>query len=83
MQGELQVCIVWPKRSCINGGMRYALSFWGSLTRDGEVPLGTIQMTFTNLTGVVMVLLLLPSIKFEKEKAKPYLYHGLRYVRYL
>lgn len=27
------------KEKLYNGGMRYALSFWGSLTREGEVPL--------------------------------------------
>lgn len=53
----------------------YALCFvfLGIIDQRRGSALGTIQMTFTNLTGVVMALLLLPSIKFEKEKAKPYL----------
>lgn len=53
----------------------YALCFvfLGIIDQRRGSALGTTQMTFTNLTGVVMVLLLLPSIKFEKEKAKPYL----------
>lgn len=53
----------------------YALCFvfLGIIDQRRGSALGTIQMTFTNLTGVVIALLLLPSIKFEKEKAKPYL----------
>lgn len=53
----------------------YALCFvfLGIIDQRRGSALGTIQMIFANLTGVVMVLLLLPSIKFEKEKAKPYL----------
>lgn len=53
----------------------YALCFvfLGIIDQRRGSALGTIQMTFTNLTGVVMALLLFPSIKFEKGKAKPYL----------
>lgn len=53
----------------------YALCFvfLGIIDQRRGSALGTTQMTFTNLTGVVMLLLLLPSIKFEKEKVKPYL----------
>lgn len=53
----------------------YALCFvfLGIIDQRRGSALGTIQMTFTNLTGVVIALLLLPSIKFEKAKAKPYL----------
>ena len=53
----------------------YALCFvfLGIIDQRRGSALGTVQMTFANLTGVVMALLLLPSIKFEKEKAKPYL----------
>lgn len=53
----------------------YALCFvfLGIIDQRRGSALGTTQMTFANLTGVVMVLLLLPSIKFEKEKVKPYL----------
>lgn len=53
----------------------YALCFvfLGIIDQRRGSALGTIQMTFTNLTGVVIALLLLPSIKFEKEKVKPYL----------
>ena len=53
----------------------YALCFvfLGIIDQRRGSGLGTIQMTFTNLTGVVIVLLLLPSIKFEKKKVKPYL----------
>lgn len=53
----------------------YALCFvfLGIIDQRRGSALGTIQMLFTNLTGVVMALLLFPSIKFEKEKAKPYL----------
>lgn len=47
--------------------------FLGIIDQRRGSALGTIQMTFTNLTGVVIALLLLPSIKFEKEKVKPYL----------
>lgn len=53
----------------------YALCFvfLGIIDQRRGSALGTIQMTFANLTGVVMALLLLPSIRLEKEKAKPYL----------
>lgn len=53
--------------------MRYALCFvfLGIIDQRWGNALGTTQMTFTNLTGLVMVLLILPSIKFEKEN--PYL----------
>lgn len=53
----------------------YALCFvfLGIIDQRRGSALGTIQMIFANLTGVVIALLLLPSIKFEKEKAKPYL----------
>lgn len=53
----------------------YALCFvfLGIIDQRRGSALGATQMIFANLTGVVMTLLLLPSIKFEKEKAKPYL----------
>ena len=53
----------------------YALcfGFLGIIDQRRGSALGATQMIFANLTGVVMTLLLLPSIKFEKEKAKPYL----------
>lgn len=53
----------------------YALCFvfLGIIDQRRGSALGTIQITFTNLTGVVMALLLLPSIRLEKGKAKPYL----------
>lgn len=53
----------------------YALcfAFLGIIDQRRGSALGAIQMTFANLTGVVMALLLLPSIKFEKRKARPYL----------
>lgn len=47
--------------------------FLGIIDQRRGSALGTIQITFTNLTGVVMALLLLPSIRLEKGKAKPYL----------
>ena len=53
----------------------YALCFvfLGIIDQRRGSALGAVQMTFANLTGVVMALLLLPSIKLEKGKAKPYL----------
>lgn len=53
----------------------YALCFvfLGIIDQRRGSALGTIQITFANLTGVVMALLLLPSIRLEKGKAKPYL----------
>lgn len=53
----------------------YALCFvfLGIIDQRRGSALGATQMIFANLTGVVMVLLLLPSIKLEKGKAKPYL----------
>ena len=53
----------------------YALCFvfLGIIDQRRGSAVGEIQMLFSNLVGVVMALLLLPSIKLEKEKAKPYL----------
>lgn len=53
----------------------YALCFvlLGVIDQRRGSALGAIQMTFANLTGVVMALLLLPSIQFEKGRAKLYL----------
>lgn len=54
----------------------YALCFvfLGIIDQRRGSALGAIQMSFANLTGVVMALLLLPSIKLEKVKTKPYLF---------
>lgn len=49
------------------------LVFLGIIDQRRGSAVGEIQMLFSNLVGVVMALLLLPSIKLEKEKAKPYL----------
>lgn len=53
----------------------YALCFvfLGIIDQRRGSAVGEIQMLFSNLVGVVLALLLLPSIKLEKEKAKPYL----------
>lgn len=53
----------------------YALCFvfLGIIDQRRGSALGAIQMSFVNLTGVVMALLLLPSIKFQKGNGKVYL----------
>ena len=58
----------------------YALCFvfLGIIDQRRGSALGTTQMTFTNLTGVVMVLLLL-RLNLKKKKQSP-IYYGLRYV---
>ena len=61
------------KEKLYKWGYALCFVFLGIIDQRRGSALGTIQMTFNNLTGVVMALLLLPSIRLEKGKAKPYL----------
>lgn len=59
----------------------YALCFvfLGIIDQRRGSAVGEIQMLFSNLVGVVMALLLLPSIKLEKKKQN-HIYCGPLYV---